>query len=116
MEFTACCSRSSRWRCCRCAWWPVRIPRHQIVNAEIGPLKSWAWLRLWGTGGWFGSYGLFWKPGTGLVRLYATKTTQGVHLERSHGLPLLVTPDDPEALTTLLRQSLRRPLHPPLHR
>src|SRR5437868_5539202 len=69
----------------RRAWKPLRIARSEISGAEVGALKDFAWLRLAGVGGFFGAYGLFWRPGVGLSRLYATRKGPAVKVSRSGG-------------------------------
>jgi hypothetical protein len=76
--------------------WPaLRIPRAEIENAApIDKLGSKA-LRLFGVGGFFGSYGLFWTDKLGRFRLYGTRKGQAVIVVRKGKLlPLVVTPDD----------------------
>jgi hypothetical protein len=79
----------------RRGWPPLRVPRASIVSAA--PLQSVGGraLRLFGVGGFFGSYGLFWSSTLGRFRLYATRSGQAVILRRSgDALPIVLTPDD----------------------
>jgi hypothetical protein len=76
--------------------WPaLRIPREEIDNAApIDHLGKRA-LRLFGVGGFFGSYGLFYSDKLGRFRLYGTRAGQAVIVVRKGTLlPLVVTPDD----------------------
>lgn len=76
--------------------WPaLRVARSDIENAA--PLDSLGKraLRLFGVGGFFGSYGLFWSDKLGRFRLYGTRRGQAVVVVRRGGLlPLVLTPDD----------------------
>jgi hypothetical protein len=79
----------------RRAWRPLRVPLASIASAApIGTIGKRA-LRLWGVGGFFGSYGLFWSDALGRFRLYGTRRGQAVLVRRNDGrLPLVLTPDD----------------------
>jgi hypothetical protein len=62
-------------------------------------------VRLFGVGGFFGSYGLFWARGLGRFRAYATQSAPGVLVRRSGALPLIVTPDDADGFRAALRHA-----------
>ena len=62
-------------------------------------------VRLFGIGGFFGTFGLMWSRPLGRFRAYATRSTPSLLLRRHRALPLLVTPDDREALLAALRQA-----------
>jgi hypothetical protein len=76
--------------------WPsLRFARCDVVSA--GPLDSVGRkaARLFGVGGFFGSYGLFWSDKLGKFRLYATHAGQAVVVKRKEGLlPIVITADD----------------------
>lgn len=79
----------------RRAWRPLRIPLASVASAS--PLDSLGrgTLRVFGVGGFFGSYGLFSSSDLGRFRLYATRSGQAVIVRRSGGeLPVVLTPDD----------------------
>jgi hypothetical protein len=79
----------------RRAWPPLRIPLATVVSAAPLDRLGGGTLRLFGTGGFFGSYGLFRSNALGRFRLYATRTGQAVLVRRTGGaLPLVLTPDD----------------------
>lgn len=80
----------------RRAWPSLRLPISSVKAVEVGPSMLGAW-RVAGTGGFFGSYGLFYAPGVGRFRLYATRGTHPVTIHRKGLLPVVVTPEDPEA-------------------
>jgi hypothetical protein len=87
----------------RRAWAPLRVPLGSIVSAsaidELGP----GTIRLFGVGGFFGSYGLFRSSSLGRFRLYATRSARAVLVKRSGGtLPLVITPDDVAGVVTSL--------------
>ncbi len=76
-------------------WRPLRVPRVDIESAA--PLDSLGRrpLRLFGVGGFFGSYGLFSSDKLGRFRLWATRGGQAVIIVRKGALlPMVVTPDD----------------------
>lgn len=77
--------------------WPAfRIALDDIETAEAAPaLRGLGTLRLFGSGGFFGSYGLFWNRKLGRFRCFATRIAPpGVLIRRKGGLPVLLTPDD----------------------
>ncbi len=79
----------------RRAWPPLRVPLSQVVSASPLGRMSGRTLRLFGVGGFFGSYGLFSNPDIGRFRLYATRGGQAVIVRRrGDELPLVLTPDD----------------------
>jgi hypothetical protein len=80
----------------RRAWPSLRLPINSVTAVEAGPSMLGAW-RVAGTGGFFGSYGLFYAPGVGRFRLYATRGTNPVTIHRKGLLPVVVTPEDTEA-------------------
>lgn len=79
----------------RRAWSPLRIPLSHVASAA--PLEELAagTRRLFGVGGFFGSYGLFSNGQLGRFRLYATRGGQAVLVRRQGDeLPIVLTPDD----------------------
>jgi hypothetical protein len=79
----------------RRAWPPLRVPLASIVSAAPLDRLGRGTVRLFGVGGFFGSYGLFSSPGIGRFRLYATRRGQALLVRRSGAaLPLVLTPDD----------------------
>ncbi|HEX3345897.1 MAG TPA: PH domain-containing protein [Polyangiaceae bacterium] len=79
----------------RRAWQPLRVPLSSIASAApLHPLGR-GTLRLFGVGGFFGSYGLFSNRELGRFRLYATRSGQAMIVYRTgSALPLVLTPDD----------------------
>jgi hypothetical protein len=82
-------------RIVRRMWPPLRIARADIERAapidHVGKRVA----RLFGVGGYFGSYGLFWSDKLGRFRLYGTRRGQAVIIvRRGRLLPLITTPDD----------------------
>jgi hypothetical protein len=76
-------------------WRPLIVPLADVERASpidsLGPRA----MRLFGVGGFFGSYGLFSSEKLGRFRLYATHGGQAVLVTRRTGLlPIVVTPDD----------------------
>jgi hypothetical protein len=86
---------SAELRILRRAWFPLRLPLSTVATAS--PIDSLGdrTLRLFGVGGFFGSYGLFRNRTLGRFRLYATRSGPAVIVRRKgEGLPIVFTPDD----------------------
>ena len=78
----------------RRGWTPLHVPLASVERAERYD-RSGVALRLFGVGGFFGSYGLYSASAIGRYRLYATRRGPGVLVRRKGGaLPLVLTPDD----------------------
>jgi uncharacterized membrane protein YfcA len=76
-------------------WAPLRVPLADIERAALLGSLGGGVLRLFGVGGFFGSYGLFRSTKLGRFRMYATHGGQAVLVTRKGGLlPLVITPDD----------------------
>ncbi|MEW5847759.1 MAG: PH domain-containing protein [Myxococcota bacterium] len=85
-------------------WWSPTVFRlADIVDASVGPSLRGRCLRVAGTGGFFGSYGLFWARSVGMFRLFATRCDPTVLISRRSGLPLMATPDEPERFVQALQ-------------
>jgi hypothetical protein len=79
----------------RRAWRPLRVPLSSIASAAPLARLSGRTLRVFGVGGFFGSYGVFSNPELGRFRLYATRAGQAVIVRRrGDELPIVLTPDD----------------------
>jgi hypothetical protein len=85
-----------RLRILRRAWRAREVPLSEIVAVEDVP--SAVGLRVFGVGGFFGSYGVFRLDGVGNCRMYATRSGRSVVVRLRHGMPIVTTPDDPEGL------------------
>jgi type VI protein secretion system component VasK len=75
---------------------PIKIPLRDILEVrrlEDGLLRR--SLRLMGTSGFYGYYGLFWNRQLGRFRVYATRLTGLVAVKTEKTLYAL-SPDDPE--------------------
>jgi hypothetical protein len=79
------------------------VVRRPIGEAEIAlaqPASRWKWtwwgLRLFGSGGMYGYFGLFTFRGLGTVRMYATHRHKLVLVTDVNGKKNLLSPDDPE--------------------
>lgn len=69
----------------------------RITRAEPMPeLFGFGGIRLVGSGGAFGWYGLFWRKGTGRYRAYVTDRGRLIACTGPTGL-VVISPDDPEA-------------------
>lgn len=60
-------------------------------------------VRKLGSGGLFGWYGAFWKPGLGSFHAYLTDRANAVLCETAEG-PVVVSPADPDALLAALAE------------
>jgi hypothetical protein len=79
----------------RRAWTPLRISLASIASASPLTRLGAGTIRLFGVGGYFGSFGLFRNSALGRFRLYATRSGQAVLVKRLGGeLPFVLTPDD----------------------
>jgi hypothetical protein len=91
----------------RRSWKAFEIRLADISSVEKGPqIGAFRSLRLGGTGGFFGSYGLFWTKGLGTYRLYATRLGPSVLLRRKNGLPVVIAPDDAEQLRAAIAEAV----------
>jgi hypothetical protein len=92
------------------------IGRMVIVKRLIGNLKihvegeperwNWIWwgLRLFGSGGLYGYYGLFTFRRIGRIRMYATNRHNLVLIKDEKGRKFLLSPTKPEKFIQLLRK------------
>jgi hypothetical protein len=78
----------------RRAWPALRLPLTSIEKAEHLETIGGGTLRLFGVGGFFGSYGLFSNRELGRFRLYSTQRGKALLVRRHDALPLVITPDD----------------------
>jgi hypothetical protein len=73
---------------------PVVVPVHQILSVEHIEKLPPRTLRLFGVGGFFGAYGLFWNPTWGRFDAQCTRLRPYVLIRRRDVRPLVLTPDD----------------------
>jgi PH (Pleckstrin Homology) domain-containing protein len=86
---------SAELRILRRAWTPLRLPLPTVASALPIDSLDRGTLRLFGVGGFFGSYGLFRNATIGRFRLYATRGGPAVLVRlKGGGLPIVLTPDD----------------------
>jgi hypothetical protein len=78
----------------RRAWASIRVPLASVERADALDWPSWRAMRLFGVGGFFGSYGVFHSESLGRFRLYATKRGRAVLVRTRSGQALVLTPDD----------------------
>jgi hypothetical protein len=82
--------RIERW-----AWRPVRVPLASVSSAAPLDGVGLGTVRVFGVGGFFGSYGLFYNAVLGRFRMYATRRGEALIVRRkADALPLVLTPDD----------------------
>lgn len=90
----------------RRAWRPIRIPLRDIAALESAAgMRMFRTVRLFGVGGFFGTFGLMWSRPVGRFWAYATRTAPSLLLRVRGSLPVLLTPDDPQAVVAALRQA-----------
>ena len=70
----------------------------KIAFAQAASRWKWTWwgLRLFGSGGLYGYYGIFMFKGIGTVRMHATNRHKLVLVTDVNGRKHLLSPDDPE--------------------
>jgi hypothetical protein len=74
---------------------PLRFALSEIESASPLDSAGTRVIRVFGVGGFFGSYGLFSSDKLGRFRAYATRRGQAVLVKRKSGLlPIVITPDD----------------------
>jgi hypothetical protein len=79
----------------RRAWRPLRVPLASVSSAAPLEGVGLGTIRVFGVGGFFGSYGLFYNAVLGRFRMYATRRGQAMIVRRTgDALPLVITPDD----------------------
>jgi hypothetical protein len=88
----------------RRAWRPLRIPLTAVASAAPLEGVGLGTIRLFGVGGFFGSYGLFYNTVLGRFRMYATRRGEAMIVRRkADELPLVITPDDVEGSIRAIR-------------
>lgn len=85
---------------------PFAVPLTDISGVQHGPVFERGAVRIFGVGYFFGSYGLFWMRGFGRFRFWATRRGPYVTVRRNQGLPMVLTPDDPERFKSALERCL----------
>ncbi|WP_242339268.1 MULTISPECIES: PH domain-containing protein [Anaeromyxobacter] len=87
--------------------WPARlVPLREVRTAEpLAPDALRGALRLLGTSGLFGHYGLFRSRALGRFRMYATRSA-GLVLVRAGGAQYVLSPDRPEAFLATMAASV----------
>jgi len=74
---------------------PVKIPLSQIesvIQPEMEYFPS--MLRLFGSGGFLGYFGLFWSSKLGQMWWYATQRNNLIMIYLTEGKPVVISPDD----------------------
>lgn len=87
--------------------WTTWIELEGLESVEWVPgVMGWTTLRLWGSGGVFGFFGVFYSGRLGgRFRAWVTDPERSVVLKMK-GQVLVVSPEDPERLVALLRRGL----------
>ncbi len=87
---------------------PIKIPLREIT--EVTALEEGLFrgsLRLLGTSGFYGYYGLFWNRKLGKFRAYVTRTKDLLAVKTGNGL-FVLSPDDTKDFTASLNALLRK--------
>jgi hypothetical protein len=87
---------------------PVRVPLDSVTAVAsfdaIGP----GTVRIFGVGGFFGSYGVFWNRALGRFRAYATHRGPALIVRRTNALsPIVITPDDISGAVAAVERAIR---------
>jgi hypothetical protein len=77
------------------------IPLRSIVRAER--LARLPYIRVFGIGGLFGYYGLYWSKATGTVRMYGRNRHNPILLVLHGGTKIVIMPDDISILDRLVK-------------
>lgn len=81
----------------------ITLPLDQISVIEIiNPKVLWMSIRLFGSGGLFGYFGLFYNKTYGRMRWYATQRKNAIVIITNDNKKYLITPDDLEGMINLL--------------
>lgn len=88
------------------AGWSTRLPIANVQDVRHEPGVTRGSLRVFGIGGLFGWIGLFRNSLLGRYRAYLTDPDRTVVLTFADGLPVVVSPDDPEAFVAAVREWL----------
>ena len=84
----------------------IKIPYSEIAEAHYSP-EEWAWwrLRLWGSGGFLGFFGLFWNKKHGKHRVHITNRHHLVVIKACGRQTVMVSPENPEEFVKRLNQA-----------
>lgn len=88
---------------------PVRILVEEIHSIEpVDAAMVRHAIRVAGSGGGFGYYGLFWSPKVGLFRVYAGRREEVILLRLTDGRRIMIAPDPVEAFVEALERAQSR--------
>ncbi len=86
---------------------PKRFLLSDITDVVADPtLMRFPTIRVMGSGGFHGVYGRFWRKGVGMFSSYVTDPATTVRIERRSGVPIAVSPTNPESFVAALRARL----------
>ena len=85
---------------------PVVLNVNDVPRVDEAPLRL--GVRLFGSGGYFGCYGLFRSRELGPFWAYVTRNGPAFVIRPRHGRPLVVVPDDAEGFRQAVADWLRR--------
>ncbi|MCL4233180.1 MAG: PH domain-containing protein [Deltaproteobacteria bacterium] len=86
---------------------PFKIEFGAIAAVSPDPdLMRFPTIRVFGSGGFHGVYGRFWRKGLGAFSSYVTDPAKTVRIDRHAGVPVAVSPTNPEAFVEALRARL----------
>lgn len=87
----------------------ISIARANIVEARRIDLKDLGFtIRTAGSGGLFGVFGYFWSRNIGNFHAYATRQNNYVLVRLGSGMPIVLSPDDPDGLVAALNDGAVR--------
>jgi hypothetical protein len=85
---------------------PIHFELEKIEQAE--PTQLTGVIRTWGAGGFLGAWGYFRCQELGAFRGYLTRSDRMVCLRRRDELPVVVSPDEPEAFAQAVNERIAR--------
>ena len=80
------------------------IPYLEIAEAKLLEELTWKGLRLFGVGGFYGFYGLYYSSGIGKFWAYTGRRSKLILLELKDGRKLVLGPEPPEAFLEALKR------------
>ncbi len=79
----------------------IVIPLSNITRVSVLDTSARPRLRLFGIGGLFGYFGIYWLPKLGTATLMTRNTKNLAHIEFSERKPIVISPDDTSFLSEL---------------
>lgn len=84
-----------------------RIPIKDIVDLQVNPSLGMT-IRVFGVGGVFGYFGIYYSRALGFVNFYATQLNSRVFIKTKTGEKLLISPDDAYQLAKEIKKKQKQ--------